>query len=69
MDGTTTQVITVKGKSQHGKQRVKQWGSKWEVIEKRGRMLLVVAVGDKQRESIRWVEILSDADMTILYGV
>lgn len=60
--------ITLRGKSQKGKQRIKDWGQEWEVKEIRAGRLLVQSIIDDIGESMRWVDI-EDTDMEIINDV
>lgn len=57
--------LKLRGISQKGKQRIKQWGEEWEVIENRMGRLLVQSISDSEGESIRWIDV-EDRDMEII---
>jgi hypothetical protein len=58
--------LKLKGISQKGKQRIKDWGEEWEVVEIRSERLLVRSIVDSKGDSIRWIDV-EDTDMEIMY--
>ena len=65
-------VLTLSGKTQKGKNRVREHGSKWIVLEERGSSLLIAAENDTPElgrilpNSARWVEKINDPDFNII---
>lgn len=63
-------LVTLVGKTRHGKNRINQHGSKWEVIELRnGKMLLeseneTEGPRDNKGRDWRWVDLHDDKDFT-----
>lgn len=61
--------VVLKGKSQKGKQRIKQYGSEWIIIGKQSGSILVSSVTDNSNihlpDSARWIDLPEDRDLII----
>ncbi len=62
-------MITLIGKSLHGKNRIAQWGNQWEILLETGGRLKLVSCLDKStkvcKDSTRWVRRHNDPDFII----
>lgn len=72
--GTLTigQIIILKGISQHGKQRIDQWGEVW-IIDSIEMIKIGIFVKEETNinskevpDSFRWLDVYNDSDMEII---
>lgn len=64
--GTVGKIILVGSLSAKGKQRIKDWGSSWKVVDVGQRGLLIQAVTDMTGASKRWLDQPEDSDFRII---
>ena len=59
--------LILTAKSRKAKNRIRQWGNKWEILRESNDSWMVVSCQDntENHESIRWVNKMCDPDFTI----
>lgn len=63
-------ILEIKGTSLKGKNRIREWGSEWitkptAIIPPEPNFILIVAQGDLEMKSMRWIHPKQDKDFQI----
>lgn len=61
--------MIIKGKTQKGKNRIREWGSEWNILERKGDRIAIVSIKEQcnwSANSVRWIEKNNDQDFEII---